>query len=207
MSNIAFVKPLAFSLLLLSNISAWSQTQKSLIGFQDIPWGASIKQVNGKFKNLKLIDQCDSSKELKSLAKKEDRSCQILTSEYLVDGTVFDQTFIFDASQGLKRVELQHAESNNKNPSYTDDLCNQLFSRLEYLLDTRYGPSVGVSNPEPRLFWSRSEYLAWLPLPSEIFIAKSFESTHPITKRYPEHKSCEVLISYAPRVSSQAKKL
>ncbi len=207
MSTYKIQKILLIAYLVFGSSASWSQIQKSLVGFQDIPWGTPLKQVNNKFKQLKIIDQCDSSSELKNLAKKEDRSCQILTSEYLVDGTVFDQTFIFDASQGLKRVELQHAESNNKNPSYTDDLCNQLFSRLEYLLDTRYGPSVGVSNPEPRLFWSRSEYLAWLPLPSEIFIAKSFESTHPITKRYPEHKSCEVLISYALRVSSQAKKL
>jgi hypothetical protein len=207
MKTSIFTKVWLIVFCFLGQAVALAQIQKSLIGFQDIPWGTPLKQVKNKFKNLNLIDQCDSSTELKSLAKKEDRSCQILTSEYLVDGTVFDQTFIFDASQRLKRVELQHAESNHKNPSYSDDLCNQLFSRLEYLLDTRYGPSVGVSNPEPRLFWSRSEYLAWLPLPSEIFIAKSFESTHPITKRYPEHKSCEVLVSYAPRVSSQAKKL
>jgi len=200
-------RALLIASLLFSNHAAWSQTQKSLIGFQDIPWGTTIKYVKSKFKNLKLIDQCEGLDALRRLAKNEDRSCKILTSDYFIDGIAFDQTFIFDHSQGLKRVELQHAESNKKNPNYTDDLCNQLFSRLEYLLDTRYGPSVGVSNPEPRLFWSRSEYLAWLPLPSEIFIAKSFESTHPITKRYPEHKSCEVLISYTPRVSSQAKKL
>ena len=198
---------LLFTFLLLSNLAVWSQTQKSLIGFQDMPWGTSLKQVKSKFKKAKLIDQCDASEDLKNLAKKEDRNCQILASEYLVDGTVFDQTFIFDASQGLKRIELQHAESNYKNKSYTDDLCNQLFSRLEYLLDTRYGPSMGVSNSEPRLFWTRSEYLAWLPLPTEIFIAKSFESNHPISKLSPALKSCEVLISYSPRVSAEAKKL
>ena len=207
MSNIAFVKPLIFSFLLLSNISAWSQTQKSLIGFQDIPWGTKINQVKNKYKNLKLIDQCEDLDALRSLAKNEDRSCKNLTSDYVVDGTAFKQTFVFDASEGLKRVELQRHESNFTNASYTDDICGQLFKRIEYLLDSRYGPSLEVSNPEPRFFWGRSEYRAWLPLPSEIFISKSFESKHPITKRDPDHKSCEVFIAYSPRVSAQAKKL
>ena len=207
MKNLKFTKVLIIIFCIIGQSIAWSQIQNSLIGFQDIPWGTNLKQVKSKFKNAKLIDQCDSSKELKSLAKKEDRNCQILTTEYLVDGTVFDQTFIFDASQGLKRIELQHSESNYENKSYTDDLCNQLFSRVEYLLDTRYGPSMGVSNSEPRLFWARSEYLVWLPFPTEIFIAKSFESNHPISKLSPDLKSCEVLINYSPRVSSQAKKL
>ena len=207
MKTSIFTKVWLIVFCFLGQAVALAQIQKSLVGFQDIPWGTSFKQVKSKFKNTKIIDQCGSSKELKSLAKKEDRNCQILTAEYFVDGTVFDQTFIFDASQGLKRIELQHSESNYENTSYTDDLCNQLFSRVEYLLDTRYGPSMGVSNSEPRLFWARSEYLAWLPLPTEIFIAKSFESNHPISKLSPDLKSCEVLINYSPRVSSQAKKL
>jgi hypothetical protein len=207
MRHTSFLNPLLFSCLLLSNISAWSQVQTSLIGFQDIPWGTKIKQVKTKFKNLNLVDQCEAIESMRSLAENEDRNCKILTSDYTVDGTVFKQTFVFDASEGLKRVELQRHESNFTNASYTDDICGQLFKRIEYLLDSRYGPSLGVSNPEPRFFWGRSEYRAWLPLPTEIFISKSFESKHPITKRDPDHKSCEVFIQYSPRVSSEAKKL
>lgn len=207
MKTFKFTKVLLIVFCFMGQAAAWSQIQKSLIGFQDIPWGTNLKQVKSKFKNLKLIDQCSSDDEIKSILEKSDRGCEILTSDYIVDGTVFEQTFIFDLAGGLKRIELQHSESNYKNPSYTDDMCNQLFNRMEYLLDTRYGPSVGVSNSEPRFFWGRTEYKAWLPLPTEIFIAKSFDSEHPITKRDPDHKRCEVYISYSPRVSSQAKKL
>jgi hypothetical protein len=207
------MKPFKFPKILLTIFIIFGQSvvsaqiQKSLVGFQGIPWGTPLSQVKSKFKNAKLFDQCESSEELKSLAKQENRNCKMLNSDYVVDGTVFNQTFIFDDLQGLKRVELQRQESNYKNPNYTDELCNQLFTRLEHLLSSRYGVSVGVSNSEPLLFWGRSEYLAWLPLPTEIFIAKSFESKHPMTKRDPDHKRCEVYISYSPRVSSEAKKL
>jgi hypothetical protein len=202
-----YCRALLIASLLFSNHAAWSQIQNSLIGFQDIPWGTKINQVKNKYKNLKLIDQCEGLDALRSLAKNEDRSCKILTSDYVVDGTIFDKTFIFDQSQGLKRVELQRNESNYKNTIYTDDICDQLFKRIGHLLDSRYGPSVGVTDTEPRLFWGRSEYKAWLPLPSQIFIAKSFESNLPLTKKVPDHKGCEVFISYTPRISSQAKKL
>ena len=192
---------------LFSQTDAWSQTQKSLIGFQDIPWGTSLKQVKSKFKNAKLIDQCDASEDLKNLAKKEDWNCKILSSNYVIDGASFDQTFYFNASDNLIRVELKHYVSNLKNASYTDDICDQLFKRVEYLLDSRYGSSLGVSNPEPRFLWGNSSYLIWLPLPTEILLSKSFENKSPFYKKYPDHKSCEVLIHYVPRVSAEAKKL
>jgi hypothetical protein len=207
MSNIAFVKPLIFSFLLLSNISAWSQTQKSLIGFQDMPWGTSLKQVKSKFKNAKPIDQCDASEDLTNLAKKEGWNCKILSSNYVIDGVSFDQIFHFDASDNLIRVELKHYVSNLKDANYTDAICDQLFKRIEHLLDSRYGSSLGVSNPEPRFFWGNSAYLIWLPLPTEILLSKSFENKSPFYKKYPDHKSCEVLIHYVPRVSAEAKKL
>ena len=207
MKNLKFTKVLIIIFCIIGQSIAWPQIQKSLIGFQETPWGTTIKQVKSKFKNSKLIDQCEGLDALRSLAKNEDRSCKILTSDYVVDEIVFDQTFIFDHLQGLKRVELHRNENNFKNASYTDDICDQLFKRIENLLDSRYGPSLGVTDTEPRLFWGRSEYKAWLPLPTQIFIAKSFESKHPITKRDPDHKSCEVFISYSPRVSAQAKKL
>ena len=207
MKTFKFTKVLLIVFCFMGQAAAWSQIQKSLIGFQDIPWGTNLKQVKSKFKNLKLIDQCSSDDEIKSILEKTDRGCEILTSDYIVDGTVFDQTFIFDLSGGLRRIELLHSKSSHKISSYSDDLCNQLFNRMEYLLDSRYGPSVGVSNTEPLPLWGRSEYKAWLPWPTEIFIAKSFDSQSPITKRNPDLKGCQVYISYSPRVSSQAKKL
>ncbi len=195
--------------MLLITCTANAQVQKSLVGFQDIPWGTKLTQVRAKLTSVKIIDVCYNDKELKKSSIQANKSCTELTQDYPVDGVSFINNFIFDASDRLKRVELFRLETNHQNPNYSDDTCHQLFKRLEYLLDSRYGASLDVSNQEPRTFWSRSEYRAWLPLPTEIFIAKSFDNKHPVydARRDPSRKSCEVLINYSPRVSTEAKKL
>jgi len=195
--------------MLLITCTANAQVQKSLVGFQDIPWGTKLTQVRAKLTSVKIIDVCYNDKELKKSSIQANKSCTELTQDYPVDGVSFINNFIFDASDRLKRVELFRLETNHQNPNYSDDACHQLFKRLEYLLDSRYGASLDVSNQEPRTFWSRSEYRAWLPLPTEIFIAKSFDNKHPVydARRDPSRKSCEVLINYSPRVSTEAKKL
>ena len=202
-------KTMLIAFLAFSNVSVWAQIQKSLVGFQDLAWGTKINQVKSKLPNAKIIDVCYNDKELKKSSIQANKSCTELTQDYPVDGVSFINNFIFDASDRLKRVELFRLETNHQNPNYSDDTCHQLFKRLEYLLDSRYGASLDVSNQEPRTFWSRSEYRAWLPLPTEIFIAKSFDNKHPVydARRDPSRKSCEVLINYSPRVSTEAKKL
>ena len=194
--------------LVFGNVSAWAQIQKSLVGFQDIPWGTKLTQVRAKLTSVKIIDDCLGEKSLKESANQANRSCTSLSQEYIVDGVSFVNTFIFDSTDRLKRVELLRFESSYKNPIYSDETCNKLFNQLEHLLDLRYGSSLNVSNPETRAFWVRSEYKAWLPLPTEIIIVKSFDYKNPIVLlKNPDIKSCEVIVSYSPRVSPEAKKL
>lgn len=209
MRTLGIQKALLIAFFVLANAGAWAQIQKSLVGFQDIPWGTKMNQVKAKLTNTKIIDICYGSSSLKKEAIQANRGCNELTQDYIVDGVVFINNFAFDSSDRLKRVELFRRETNYQNPSYSDDTCHKLFKRLEYLLDSRYGTSLDVSNTEPMTFWGRSEYRAWLPLPTEIFIAKSFDKKHPVnnTLKDTNTTSCEVQITYNPRVSTEAKKL
>lgn len=202
-------KALLIACLIFGNAGACSQIQKSLVGFQDIPWDTKLNQVKVKFPSIKNLNVCQNNR-LKEFAIKSNLSCTQLTRDYIVDGVSFTNDFIFDASDQLKRVELRHMETNSTNdPTYSDDICHILFKRLENLLESRYGTSLNVANSDPMLFWGRSEYKAWLPLPTELFISKSFDNKHPVNDVIEDKdlKSCEVQITYNPRVSTEAKKL
>ena len=84
-----------FLVLIFTPAIAFAQTKQSLIGFQDIPWGAPVEAVRNKFPQIKSYDGCrpedkERVAEAKNFFKKNDMSCISYNfDKYSIDGVNF----------------------------------------------------------------------------------------------------------------------
>lgn len=192
---------------------SYGQTQKSLIGFQNIPWGSSIAVVRGKFPNVREFDYCKllattnkPYRQLKEEFSNKSLSCISLQVEhYPIEGNDFNLTFEFDELNRLKGVNLSAYFDSENNPKYLAD-CGDSFQNTENLLTTRYGEKSTVSNAE-KIDDAFQDVHAnvWLPLPTEVYIAKLWNSK--VRKTLGKTDFCKVSVHYGKRVPNAASKL
>ena len=190
-----------FTLLLSTSLKA--QVEKSLIGFQNIPWATKLSVIKAKHTNLQVVDVCLDWPQGKKLAKEGNTSCRRLEDKnYLIGSTKLELTYSFDFEERLTYVTLDFKpEKSNIDDSELLKKCTNTFDNLFYLLTTRYGDSFAPSNSSPQFGYEFSEYQAWIPFPTEIWIAKSTGSS---LKAF---QPCSVKIKYSPRQPLDAKKL
>jgi hypothetical protein len=189
--------------MLLFNIKAQAQIQKSLIGYQNIPWGSKLNFIKKNNPNLSVVDLCAEWPKGREIAKNEDFSCKRLVDKNLsILSLKMEIEFEFNFEEKLKSVNLEFKPNAlGFEPSEVEKSCNESFDKLHHLIETKYGESLEVADGKPIFPYKRSEYKAWLPLPTEIWLAKSFESQ---SKIYP---SCAVKINYSPRKHLDANKI
>jgi len=206
-SNVLFIQPL------------FGQTQKSLTGFQGLAWGSSIPNVLGKFPNAKQKDICkdlshatNSYEAVKKKINEDNLGCiSIHLDNYVVDGIKFRANFSFDISNKLKHVNLIYAKEQAEGDGYIVE-CNSVYDRISNLLEARYGESIGVKNiDEFGKNYSKYSVKAWLPLPTEVWIANlsgdKFLKSLRSTSNKIEPDICQVKINYSRKVSKEAEKL
>ena len=198
-----YIKIFIIAYILLFNIKAQAQIQKSLIGYQNIPWGTKLNFIKNDNPNLSVVDLCADWPRGRELAKKEDFSCRRLVDKNLsILSLKMELEFKFDFEEKLNLVTLEYKPNALAfELSEIEKYCNESFDKLHHLIGTKYGESLEVANGNPIFPYKRSEYKAWLPLPTEIWLAKSFESQSNI------YSSCAVKIAYRPRQHSDASKI
>lgn len=87
---------LTLASLFTASMMANGQTQPSLIGFQDIPWGSSVQIVRSKFPQVKAWDGCKNASSVSEATareqfKKLDQNCVSYSIEkYTVDNADFN---------------------------------------------------------------------------------------------------------------------
>ena len=194
---------LQITLLICFSVPVNAQVEKSLVGFQNIPWGTKLSAIKAKQSNLQVIDMCVDWPLGKKAAKESNSSCRRLEDKnYLVGSTNLELTYSFDFDERLTYVTLNYQPEKLA----LDELdllkkCSATFDNLSYLLTTRYGSSFVPSNTSSQFGYDVSEYQAWIPHPTEIWIAKSTGS--PLKSFHP----CSVKIKYSPRQPMESKKL
>lgn len=188
---------------LLISTSLKAQVEKSLIGFQNIPWASKLSAIKAKHSNLHVVDMCLDWPQGKKVAKENNNSCRRLEDKnYFIGSTKLELTYSFDFDERLTYVTLDFKpEKSNIDESELLKKCTNTFDNLFYLLTTKYGESFAPSNSSPQFGYEVSEYQAWIPFPTEIWIAKSTGSS---LKAF---QPCSVKIKYAPRQPLDAKKL
>ena len=198
--------PLLFTFLLLSNLAVWSQTQKSLIGFQDIPWGTKFKTVKQKIPDLTEHKICKNEKDIE-IFKKENQFCSVLADEkYFISSQNYHLYFYFDSKATLQQVTIlydsQFLENINKKLFLHD--CYHRFNNLQSLLISRYG--------EPEIKEKQDENLleADIEKTSQWFLSSTNITLRSISSGIEKSKTsnyCGLSATYSPNISSQAKKL
>ena len=183
--------------------SAFAQTQKTLIGFQNIPWGSGIEVVKTKLINSKIHDDCEAVEEFKELYKKNDVNCRSISVEsYNINGIELFLKASFNHAGRLNRVIISKTYE-------TDDFmkkCNQSYQQLKLLLETRYGDSDIPNVIGDGIFpYKKYEIRVWIPLPTEIWIAKAYDIDEFYKRKGKE--SCQVKIQYSKRQPEAASKL
>lgn len=213
-----FINTLSLCTLIVSG-SSIAQTQKSLIGFQGLPWGSTIKIASAKFPNSQQKDVCkaiaDSASNYESVKKslnEENTSCQALfIDKYMVDGINFNLKLGFDALNKLSFVTLTYRKEQSLGDGYVLE-CTSVYDRMSRLLEARYGEHIGVINTQGfAKDYDKYSVKAWLPLPSEIWIAnlsgdRLLKRLAEISKKS-ESDVCMVKIHYTKKVSNEALKL
>jgi hypothetical protein len=216
--KIFFINIFSIFALMISGLSM-AQTQKSLVGFQGVPWGSSISTVRERFPNSKQRDVCkdlanstNSYDSAKKNLTEDNSSCQILNVDsYMIDGIKFHLKFGFDAQNKLSFAVLDFRREQALSDKYISE-CISVYDRISRLLDTRYGNPI--SNLDTQNFakdFDRYSVKAWLPLPSEVWVAnlsgdKFLKRLAEISNKS-ESDACVVKVHYTKRVSNEALKL
>lgn len=194
--------------LLLAPALANAQTQKSLIGFQGIPWGSSMASVKAKFPQVKEIDYCkvfdkiapnSGEKTIRQRFKEEDSNCvHLLFEDYIVAPDVnFNLAFYFTRAGALEQVFLSRYFKQEGNSGYLSD-CIALFDRTNSLLNINYGLGVNPSNSsEIKRSYDSVVTKIWLPLPTEILLNRNWDIKLSKGNNMPD--LCEVNVMYSKR--------
>jgi hypothetical protein len=188
---------------ILFSTKAHAQIQKSLIGYQNIPWGTKLSSIKNKNPKLLIVDLCLNWPQGRELAKKEDFSCRRLVDKnFSILSVKMELEFKFDYQERLNLVTLEYTPNAlGFELNEIEKHCTETFDKLHHLIVTKYGDSLEVSNESPIFPFKKSEFKAWLPLPTEIWLAKSFGSQVNILS------SCSVKINYRPRQHFDANKI
>jgi hypothetical protein len=198
------------SLILLPVISG-AQTKQSLIGFQDIAWGATVEAVRNKFPQIKSHDGCRSdSKEqtegIRNFFKKTDRSCISYNfDKYIVDGIDFYVIFTFSSTNKLKSVVISKNIEGNTAPVVSE--CQSVFTKMKNLLEIKYGGGA-VPKIDSDLFGYKSlgfkshDARYWVLGQTQIYLSNSWDHKDHAIFNY-----CQVNIDYTPSQLVEANKL
>lgn len=175
--------------------NAKAQIQKSLIGYQNIPWGTKLNSIKDKYPKLSTVNLCSNWPKGPELAKRDNFSCRRLVDEnFFLLSMKMEILYLFDFQERLTSVSLEYKPNAlGFEINEIENFCSKGFDKLHHLISTKYGDSLDVSNENPIFPYERSEFKAWLPLPTEIWLAKSFGSQSGI------NSSCAVKINYSPR--------
>ena len=193
--------------LLAIPLVANSQTQQSLIGFQDIQWGSSVQAVKVKFPQVKPYDACKnavgiSEKSAKEGFAKRNMNCVSYSIEkYTIDEVNFNLVFYFDASNALNNVTVGKYVSGVDIISMPE--CNSAFVKLNDLLRYKYGAgqqSSGDIYGYMSLGFQNLEAKVWVLGPTQLYLSNA--SSNP---KVPD--LCWVNLSYGPSRQSNASKL
>ena len=196
-------------ILLAIPLLATGQSQQSLVGFQDIPWGSSIQVVKNKFPNIRPYDTCKSpeagdEKSVKEALNSFDKNCVSYALEkYTVGDTDYNLIFNFSVSSKLKAVHIEKYVEGV--PSDSAPKCKSSFAKLADLLVHKYGDgatprpeddfhgfkSFGFKNHQARL---------WVLGPTKIYLANSWDHSK-------ANDLCLVSIFYTPTSQGAASKL
>jgi hypothetical protein len=201
-----FLKLLSITCLLFSSICAWSQTQKSLIGFQDIPWGTKFKSVKQKIPDLTEHKICKNEKDIE-ISKKENQFCSVLADEkYFISAKKYHLYFYFDSKATLNQVTIsydsQFLENINKKLFPID--CIFRFSDLQSLLASRYGePEINEKTEGNHLDGDIEITSQWFLSPTNI----TLKSVNSGSEKSKVSNYCGLSVTYSPTISSEAKKL
>jgi hypothetical protein len=199
----------------------FSQPQKTLIGFQNIPWGSSVDAIKAKFPNAKKGDICKviTSNQADYLQYQKNLSADNVSCSYLyvekydIQGDEYLLSFDLDRQNKLAFVSLTLRRQENVSQNYINE-CNTAYLKAARLLESRYGEGfVPLNISDFSKDYVHNTALGWTPLPTEIWIAN--RSGHKLTRDLrgiSEDKSvgkdfCIVKVNYSNRSSGAASKL
>ena len=178
----------------------FSQPKKTLIGFQDIPWGTSVEVIKTKFPQAKLHNRCKGlsgvSEELAraELAKQNQSCISYAVEKYQLEGTTFGLTFSFNPENKLSRVSIQKTIEGSA-PASTN-FCKKTYSHLNNYMQKNYG--VGNTLSEDMDFYGfkalgfeNHEGELWSLGHTEVYLSNSWNA-----KNNPDF--CWVVLSFAP---------
>jgi len=193
--------------LLAIPLVANGQTQQSLIGFQDIPWGSSVQALKVKFPQVKLYDACKNAVGISEKSSKEgfeklNMNCiSYKIEKYSIDGINFNLVFAFDVSNALNNVTVSKYVSGVDSVSMPE--CNNAFVKLNGLLSYKYGPgqqSSGDLYGFKALGFQNLDAKVWVLGQTQLYLSNA--SSNP---KAPD--LCWVNLSYGPSRQSNASKL
>jgi len=187
-----------------------AQTQKSLIGFQGIPWGSSMGAVKAKFPQAKEIDYCKAFDSLKGSSRtdgksvrqrfqEEDSNCvHLFVENYSVSaGVNYDLAFYFTQAGRLEQAYLSKYFAQENNAGYLYD-CTSMFDRTNSLLTINYGYGVDPKNAdEMKSGYRNIAAKLWVPMPTEIALKRMWGFIYSIDENKPD--LCKVAILYSKR--------
>lgn len=207
MRKTTLLKPLLFTLLLLSNLAVWSQTQKSLIGFHDIPWETKLATVKQKIPHLNVADGCNSFADGKGseIMRKSNGNCKKLqNNKYKIENTDFELNLLFDSNSGLKEVVLDFSKVFNPSERFKQTECNYAFTNVLNLLRTKYGSETQYTDTQSELPLAFEKYAHWKRSPTDIELLTRGWNYFSHEKK---NDLCFVKIVYKPSISAEANKL
>lgn len=200
---------------------AFSQTQTSLVGFQNIPWGSSIDVIRTKFPEVKVKDLCKSVssneveyQDFKKSLNSENASCTYLTiDKYGIEGIDYRVEFSLNKQSRLEYVSLIFQRRQLDGENYINE-CNAAFEKTSRLLGLRYGEGFIPANVSDfAKEFSTYTALGWVSLPTEIWIANlsghrfSKELANISSDKTAKRDYCMVKVKYTKRVPNGASKL
>jgi hypothetical protein len=178
----------------------YTQTKKTLVGFQDIPWGSSVDIIKSKFPQAKLHNSCKgldgiSEETAKTELAKQNQSCISYGIEkYQFEGAAFNLIFKLNSENKLNGVSIQ--KFTDGAPPASTNICKKNYFLLNSYLQKNHG--VGTVLPESMDFYGykalgfqNHEGELWSLGQTEAYLSNSWNA-----KNKPDF--CWVVLSFAP---------
>ncbi len=184
---------------------------KSIRGFQNIPWYSSVQQVKKALTNSVVVNQCEyggdkkTEAELKRLAREDNSSCiAVINKNYSISGAKFFLDASFNSKDQLNNVNLRYFPSKEKEMPDALTECQDVYKRINSLLEIKYGDSFDVKNGGPALGFENFEMRVWVLSPTELWVRNSWGEKNPDSVF---SSKCKTEINYGPRISEESDKL
>ena len=196
--------------LLVTPALVSAQTQKSLIGFQGIPWGSSMGAVKSKFPQATEIDYCKAfdslkvdnqtdGKSMRQRFQEEDSNCvHLYVKNYSVStGVNYDLSFYFTQAGRLEQVNLSKYFKQIDDSNYLSD-CKSMYDRTNSLLAINYGYGADPTNAsEMKSTYKNIVAKLCVPMPTEIVLKRQWEFKYATDVNMPD--LCQVEVLYSKR--------